>query len=537
MIRAILRAQLLSMRSFRLASSRRGAVVSAITSLVWYGFWTFLAVVAEELTASREFRRQIENWLPMGLLGVSAWWQLAPIASASMGASLDLRKLLVYPVPRGSLFAIEVLLRMTNSAEMLLLLAGAAIGLVRNPAFGGWVGLARVALTMPAFVAFNLLLSAGVRSLLERQLSRRRVREVMVLLLVMVSALPRLLMSTGVPAHRFDRLSPVVRNALWPWMAAGRWLTGSQVAGSAAVLAGWVALALAFGRWQFGRSLRYDIEAAQATVAVAKEAAWTARLYRLPSLVLPDPLGALVEKDLRSLSRTPRFRLVFIMGFSFGLLVWLPMALRGSGGSSTIAQNFLAIVSMYALMLLGQVTYWNSLGFDRSAAQLYFAAPVPIAWALAAKNIAAAIFIFLEIAVVAAVSSFLPVGLAPGKIVEAFLVTAVAALYMLGLGNMSSVYYPRAMNPQRVSAGGAAARFQGLLVLLYPVALLPVILAYVARYAFASQLAFDVVLGLAAVLGAAVYGMAMESAVSAAGRRREMIVAELARGEGPVAGE
>jgi hypothetical protein len=128
-------------------------------------------------------------------------------------------------------------------------------------------------------------------------------------------------------------------------------------------------------------------------------------------------------------------------------------------------------------------------------------------------------------------------GISPGKILEAFLVTAVASLYLLGLGNLGSVYYPRGMNPQRVSAGGAASRFQGLLFLLYPVALLPVILAYLARYAFHSQLAFDVILGLAAVLGAAVYGMAMESAVHAARRRREFILGELARGEGPVAAE
>ena len=90
MMRAILRAQWLSMRISRMASGR-GAVFSVIIAVLWYGFWTLLAAVAEELTAAPELRTQIETWLPVGLLAVFAYWQLAPLASATMGASLDLR--------------------------------------------------------------------------------------------------------------------------------------------------------------------------------------------------------------------------------------------------------------------------------------------------------------------------------------------------------------------------------------------------------------------------------------------------------------
>ena len=132
MIRAILRAQWLSMRIFRMASSR-GAVFQVIIAVLWYGFWTVLAVVAEELAAAPGLRAPIDVWLPVGLLAVFAYWQLAPLASATMGASLDLRKLLVYPVPRRSLFLVEILLRITTCAEQLLLLAGTGIGLLRNP--------------------------------------------------------------------------------------------------------------------------------------------------------------------------------------------------------------------------------------------------------------------------------------------------------------------------------------------------------------------------------------------------------------------
>ena len=93
MIAAILRAQWLSMRSFRLGSRRRSAIISILTALVWYGFWTVLSDLSEQFTASAEAIDLIRTGLPTGLMLVFLYWQLAPIVSASLGASLDLKKL------------------------------------------------------------------------------------------------------------------------------------------------------------------------------------------------------------------------------------------------------------------------------------------------------------------------------------------------------------------------------------------------------------------------------------------------------------
>jgi hypothetical protein len=61
-----------------------------------------------------------------------------------------------------------------------------------------------------------------------------------------------------------------------------------------------------------------------------------------------------------------------------------------------------------------------------------------------------------------------------------------------------------------------------------------VILAYIARYAFDSELAFVLVLSTAAVIAAIFYWIAMDSAVKAASSRRQLILEELSRGDGPV---
>ena len=63
------------------------------------------------------------------------------------------------------------------------------------------------------------------------------------------------------------------------------------------------------------------------------------------------------------------------------------------------------------------------------------------------------------------------------------------------------------------------------------------LLAYGARYAFDSNFAFFAFLAFAAALGAVVYWVALDSAVKAAERRRELIITELSRTAGPVATE
>jgi ABC-2 type transport system permease protein len=86
-----------------------------------------------------------------------------------------------------------------------------------------------------------------------------------------------------------------------------------------------------------------------------------------------------------------------------------------------------------------------------------------------------------------------------------------------------------------VSQGGASSRFQALIMLLYPLSLLPVLLAYVARYAFASDVAFYLVLGFAGLVGGALYWIAMESAVATTIKHRERILHDLSNADGPIA--
>jgi hypothetical protein len=71
-------------------------------------------------------------------------------------------------------------------------------------------------------------------------------------------------------------------------------------------------------------------------------------------------------------------------------------------------------------------------------------------------------------------------------------------------------------------------------LLCFPVVLSPVVIAFWARSVFDSELIFFLLLALAAVFGAIFYWVATGSAAGTARERREKILSDLSRDDGPV---
>jgi ABC-2 type transport system permease protein len=528
--RAIIWAQWRSIGNRFPRSNKVALLFSGLLTVAWYGIFAFLAGLAAIILERPQELRFVRNVLPAALLICFLYWQLIPVLMASMGSSLDIRKLLVYPIPQGQLYTLEVLLRVSTGIEMLLLMAGAAVGLWLNPAIPFWTPAA-----LAVFVAFNLFCSAGVRDLLVRLLARKRVREITALFFVLAAALPQLLVFAGFQ-NRIKSLFGGAPASFWPWTATARLALGEVSFANAGALLAWTAAAYLFGRWQFHRSLGFDAgEAKAAGTFQRRKASRIEWLYRLPGVLLRDPLAALVEKELRFLSRTSRFRLVFLMGFSFGLLIWAPIAFGETASRhSLVADNYLTFVSVYALLLLSDALFWNCFGFDRSAAQVYFLVPLKMSTVLLGKNLAAAFIVFLEIASITIVCTLLRMSVTPIQVVEAIAVASVVTMFMLAIGNLSSVSLPRSVNPSKSFRTASTGRTQALLMFTFPATLIPVFLAYLARYAFESEWAFFGVLLLGGMIGALVYSYAMASAVQTAEQRKEQIIAALSQGEGPI---
>jgi ABC-2 type transport system permease protein len=528
MIFAILRAQLLSMR-LRVGTRSGGAIFSVVTSLLFYGFWAFLSFGVSLYFADPANAPNFLTVLSSGLLFVMLYWQLAPVISAGFGASLELRKLLVYPIPHRKLFTVEVLLRLTNCAEMPILVVGAATGLMLNPLYGAG---ARMFVVFGAliFAATNILLSAGIRHLMERLFLRTRLKEAMMFLLVAVALLPQLLFFLNVRQAALFRFAPV--HLLWPWAAMARVMLRDTVALSAMLSLLYLGLAYSFGKWQFERSIRYDDAVEPAISSPVGPARWTERLFRLPSRILPDPMAALVEKELRTFARIPRFRMVYAMSCIFGIVLYLP-ALRGPRApSSFFTQNALPIMALYGLMMLGPISYWNAFGFDRFAAQGYFSWPIRFRDVLMAKNITVAFLLIPQIVLIALVGKAAHLPTSFWKFLEAMVVMLIASLYWFSMGNICSVRLPRAMDPEKMNQ--MANKMQALSIWTAPLLLLPIGLAYWARVVFENEIVFIGILLIAAIVGGIFYRVGMDSAVETAARNRESMLMQLSRSDGPL---
>jgi len=537
-ILAVLAIQWLSLKnSLRRGSERVNLVVSVLVGLLWYGLWTGGGVgLLAFLILGRQER--LERTLPGILFLMTIYWQLSPLLTASMGASLDLRRLAIYPVRPRTLFAVECLLRLANGAEMVLLLGGLTLGaIIRSPARTPLV-IAAVAL----FVTFNVLLSAGMRHLIERLLERRGVREVLLLFLVVGSVMPQLL-AWSQTGRRFARQAyqtfQTLPQAVMPSGSVARACLGQTAGADFLILAAWCAAAGAFGMYQFRRSFYGERSVARAPAHTASaRPTWADRFYQWPGRLLRDPLAALLEKELRYLLRSPRFRFLFLMGCSFGVVAWLPFAMgRGARSAGPLQASFLPLLSLYGLLLLGQVVFLNSFGLDRAAARYFFWMPVSPVRLLVAKNLAGLMFVTAQVLVLAGICTLLRLGLGPLQVLEALGVTAIAALYLSSAGNLTSILFPSGMSPERVSRAGAGRGIQGLVALGYPVLISPILAAYFARYYWDTVRGYFLLLSIAAAGGLALYAATLPLAARLGAQRRERLLEDLSRGEGPLVSE
>jgi ABC-2 type transport system permease protein len=526
-ITAILLAQWRSMRTFH------GGVLSWISGLLFYGFWAAVAFGAQAFFANTANAHLFGLALSAGLALVLFYWQITPVITASMGASLDLKKLLAYPIPHGTLFTVELLLRLTTCAEMLLVLAGVVIGLARS---SPWAALPRLLAVVLTYIAINILLSAAVRSFLERLLLRKRMKEAMMFLLIAITIGPQFLLMKGFRPKNVN--SSMFPDAPYlPWSAASHLLLGTGFVIPALTLFTALVAAYVLARWQFETGLHFDGASSKirATPSQPASSRWEP-LFRWPALLFADPTAAIMEKELRSLLRTSQFRFIFFTGAAFGLLISLPRMMRGGHDpGSFFYTNMLTISSIYGVMLLGGVSYFNCFGYDRSAAQAWFSYPIPLIRTLVAKNLAALTFILAETAMVTVTAALLlQVVVTPAKIAETLLVTLVAALYLLAFGNIASVRMPRALNPDKISQGGSAKTTNALILIAVPVILLPIGIAYWARSVFQNEFIFFGLIAFAAALGAVLYTIGLNSAAATGSTRREKILTDLSKGEGPV---
>lgn len=527
-VRAILWAQFRTVRNY-LPRTTFGTALVWLLGGAWYGLFVAIAFgLAAGLphVPAKELPRSAALILFFLLL----FWQIFPLMTLNSGWSLDLKRLLAYPIHERTMFAIEALLRITTAFETLILITGIMVGLARHPGIPAWRPL-----FLLVYIPFNLFLSLGIRETLLGVFRKRRFKELFAVFFLIVVLSPSLIANTPLGAKLGPIVFKLAVNAATPWFDAASLATSTPSFLSAGAMVVWTVAAYLFAMRQFSMGLRHDRSGfdAGARHKPAGKArretffGWIDRLFR-------DPTAALIEKEFRILLRSPRFRVLFGMSCVFSVIVFLPFASGRLAWHGT-SENYLPAVSCYGLVLLGEVLLWNALGFDRKAAQIYFVAPVHFSAVLRAKNIVALVFILFMSVLIAVVGSLFRLQVTLLSVAASVSLTLVLAIFFLAFGNLTSVLLPRSIDPNQAMRRQTSGQVSLWFLLAVVVLLVPIGLAFAARWAFDSEWAFFAVLAVDLVIAAALYHVATESAISRAERDRERILDALGKGADVIA--
>lgn len=259
------------------------------------------------------------------------------------------------------------------------------------------------------------------------------------------------------------------------------------------LICGWIVLSLALARWMFSRSLVAD-DSFQ-TVPTAKPSGRRIELSPWPSRIFSDPLAALIQKELQSLVRMPKFRVLFGMSCILGIAVFVPAALNsGDPASDFMRNNLIPVVNVYGLLLLSDTLLLNAFGLDRGAAQAYFVTPVALSVVLRAKNLTAIFFVMLQSTVILFVAFVARAPISPLSVASGILASAVVTVFLLAAGNFTSLSMPRPIDPRQTFKKQAGAKMQIWLLACSLRLFVLVGFAFLARYALNSDWVFLVVL-------------------------------------------
>lgn len=342
---------------------------------------------------------------------VLLFWQLFPVMASAFTENVDSSNLLRFPLTFPSYFLIRIAYGSLDPATAVasLWLLGMAVGIgVASPAY--------LVLALPIlllFAVFNILLSQMIYTWVERWLARRRSREILgvVFLLVMISfqfisPLARRYGSTAAPVLSrvtaqtlpFERLLP-------PGLAAASLARGLH--GEYALALGAFALECAYALavlWLLNLRLRAQYLGENLSEAIARTAKPAGKQkvqlgWNIEGV--PGSVSAVVEKELRYLSRSGPMLFTLVMPLVILLIFrFTPGKSDGPGGIFAHSADLaFPVGAAYALLMLTNLVY-NSFGPDAGGIQFFFASPVRFREILRGKNLAAAFVLAAEIALV-----------------------------------------------------------------------------------------------------------------------------------------
>ena len=474
-------------------------------------------------------------------------WQVLPIALASFQEQFDLSGLLRFPVNFGSFYLLNLVFGLIDVPTILGgicclgILAGVTLA---RPALFGWT-----ALVLAVFAVFNILLARTVLAWVDRWLAKRRTREVVsaIFLLLMLS------MQLLNPALRQQNRHHGMRHSVNHPAGPGAFNELPGWAKSAASVVPWLPPGLA------AQSLR--LRATENTSAALESLGVLGLFFLTTGAVLgvrlraefrgerlsdtpaarkrnendskwlidgSGPVAAVMEKELRTIPRS--MPLLFAIGAPLLTTLVISTLFRNGSMSGRPFEFAFPLCVCYALLGFTQMIF-NNLGAEGTGIQMLFLSPTPIRTVLLAKNLLHGL-LFALVAFLAGVLAALRLGEPDLPLLATTAAWVLFALPMnLAAGNVLSLTMPYRVNLGRVSRqrGSQASALLSMLIQAFVMGC-GVIVLELCTYFDKRWLAAPCLLALAAVALVAWFRV-LKNADALANRNRDNLIGTLAKTE------
>lgn len=518
------------------------AIAYGIYALMGLGMAVGAGSAAFSLVLNKEWR-----YLPIEFWVVFFVWQAVAVALASFQEQYELGSLLRFPVSFGSYYALFLIFGLVDITTVIGGLC--CCGILAGVTFARLDLFAWAAPALALFAVFNILLARTVLAWIDRWLAKRRSRELIsvlfVLALLSLQLLNPALRSHGDrgPVHHLPgqngstefmgriELWMGTANAVQVWLPPGlvaRSLseTGHREISGTLESMGILCLYVVGAGGLLGVRLRAEFrgesfgEAPNRDQSKTRNARW---------LLAGGPVAAIIEKDLRTLSRSiPQL-------YSLAVPMLMVLVVGGLFNNSSKfmyrPQRFaLPLCVAYGLLGFTQLVY-NALGPEGKGVQLLFFAPVRIRTVLLAKNL-----LHATLYLIVAFGSGLLACMRLGWPSPAILITTLAWLLFalpanLAAGDVLSITMAYRVNLGRL---GRQSGSQGnaILSMLIQTSLLGIGAAVISLSAFFGKPWASVpVLLMFAAVAVFVWLRVLRLSDDMANRRRDTLISRLAKAE------
>jgi ABC-2 type transport system permease protein len=386
------------------------------------------------------------------------------------------------------------------------------------------------------FALFNVLLNRVLFAWLSHWLAKRRTREILglVFLLVIFSfqlcgPLTERYGKTAMPALirvlTFGRFFPA-------GFAASMIMTGHAggVAGGLLDVAGLLAFCAFFG-WILSIRLRAEYRGENVSEAPVQKSAAPAEVRAGFSFAgLSPTVAALLEKDVKYLLRNTT---VFItLAVPFVLVIAMSLS---QGSAHDTAPAFMRSGSTvfplsvgYVMLILAGFAY-NALGYDGEGMSVLFAAPVRFRDVMVSKNLLHALMVSAEVLLIAALDWIVVGPVSVPMLLVTFLGAAGVVMVNLAVGDLMSLYFPRKLKfgqlRRQQTSGLSILVSLGTQIVLFGLALGLYLLSYVTKNLSWCAIGF-LVLDLLALI---IYRQVLAAVDRIALKRRDTLIIELCR--------